>query len=258
MKTIAAFLLVLCHLAISHAWNCKAGPRLSYASQIDAGQGKVVATDRYNRNYFLSGSSWYRLPSASLKHVTVGHAGMWGISTRNYIYKFVAGSWARASGSLKQIDAGGNLFTVGVTTSNYPYCLRTSYVLGFHGKGSVSWTRMSTRLKYYSCGPYGCWGVDTSSRVYLTKSVTPSSCANSGWVQIPGLALNVVEVGSDGKVFGVTTTGQVCERTGITSRVPQGTVWTFVPICTPMKHVSYDLGNVWAVSTSGVVMRCTH
>ncbi|XP_071389832.1 fish-egg lectin-like [Centroberyx affinis] len=258
MKTIAAFLLVLCHLAISHAWNCKVGPRLSYASQIDAGQGQVVATDRYNRNYFLGGSSWYRLPSASLKHVTVGHAGMWGVSTSNYIYKFVAGSWARASGSLKQIDAGGNLFIVGVNTGHQTFCLRNSYTLGFKGTGSLSWTRMPTNLKYYSCGPYGCWGVDTSSRVYLTKSVTPSSCSNSGWTRISGLALKMVEVGSDGTVFGVTTSGQVYQRTGIASSRPQGTRWTKVPMCMTMKHVSYDLGKLWVVSTSGLVLLCTH
>uniref|UniRef100_UPI003AAECD02 fish-egg lectin-like n=1 Tax=Centroberyx gerrardi TaxID=166262 RepID=UPI003AAECD02 len=258
MKTIAAFLLVLCHLAISHAWNCKPGPRLSYANQIDAGQGKVVATDRYNRNFFLSGTTWHRLPAAALKHVTVGHAGMWGVSTSNLVYKFVSGTWARTPGGLKQIDAGGNLFVVGANTGNYIYCLRTSYTLGFTGKGTVSWTRMPTRLTYYSCGPYGCWGVDTSSRVYLTRSVTPSTCANSGWTQISGLAMKMVEVGSDGSVFGVTTTGQVCERTGITSRVPQGTAWAFVPICTAMKHVSYDLGIVWVVSTTGQIMRCTH
>ncbi|XP_071776095.2 fish-egg lectin-like [Centroberyx gerrardi] len=258
MKTIAAFLLVLCHLDISHAWNCKEAPQLSYATQIDAGQGKVVATDKYHHAYFLSGSTWYRLPSATLKHVTVGHAGTWGVSTSDYIYKLVGGSWARASGLLKQIDAGGNLFVVGVNAGHNTYCLKTSYTLGFKGTGSVSWTRMPTNLMYYSCGPYGCWGVDTSHRVYLTRSVTPSTCASSGWTQISGLALKMVEVGSDGSVFGVNTSGQVYQRTRITSSRPQGTAWTQVPMCMTMKHVSYDLGKLWVLSNTGLVLQCTH
>ncbi|XP_071389757.1 fish-egg lectin-like [Centroberyx affinis] len=257
MKTIAAFLLVLCHLAISHAWNCDKVSQLSDVQQIDAGLGQVVATDKHNYAYFLSGSSWDRLPSDNIKHVTVGHAGIWAVDTNNYIYKLVAGKWSRLNGMLAQIDAGGNLFIVGANHVNKAYCLRTSDTLDFKGVGSVHWTQMPTSLKYYSCGPYGCWGVDTSSRVHLTQSVTPSNCDNSDWMQISGLALKMVEVGSDGSVFGVNTSGQVYQRTGITSCVPEGTTWTQVPMSTTMKHVSYDLGHLWVVSTSGQVFQCT-
>ncbi|XP_071776096.1 fish-egg lectin-like [Centroberyx gerrardi] len=256
MKTIAAFLLVLCHLAISHAWNCNKFSGLSDVQQIDAGQGQVAATDKHNHAYLLSGSSWYRLPSDNIKHVTVGHAGIWAVDTSNYIYKLVAGKWSRVNGLLKQIDAGGNLFIAGANHINNAYCLKTSDTLGFKGVGIVSWTQMPTSLMYYSCGPYGCWGVDTSDRIYLTQSVTPSSCSNSGWTQISG-ALKMVEVGSDGSVFGVNASGKVYQRIGITSCVPQGTTWTQLPMSMTMKHVSYDLGKLWVVSTSGQVFQCT-
>ena len=73
--------------------------------------------------------------------------------------------------TMQQVDAGGDGQFVGVRPSNYlAYCMREAYALGFAGVGSVGWSYLSRRLKYYSCGPlYGCWGVDTGSRVYVTR-----------------------------------------------------------------------------------------
>ncbi|XP_040886215.1 fish-egg lectin-like [Toxotes jaculatrix] len=261
MKAVAAFLLVLCYLAASDAWSCKEAPRLYDVAQIDAGQGKVVARNKNNHVFFLSGSSWYKLGSVSLKHVTVGPAGLWGTSPTNRVYKFVAGDFRPASGlSMQQVDAGGNGQVVGITSNTfYTYCLRDSYASSFKGVGSLSWTYLSWKLKYYSCGPkYGCWAVDTSSRVYFNRNMTPSTCSASGWTYISGLSLKMIEVATDGSVFGVATNGRVYQRSSISSIRPQGSSWVAVSMCMPISHLSYDLGQLWVVTNSGMLLQCSH
>jgi hypothetical protein len=62
--------------------------------QIDAGLGQVVATDTSQTPYYLVGNEWIRLPG-SLRHITVGPAGIWGVSNGNLMFKYVAGNWAQ-------------------------------------------------------------------------------------------------------------------------------------------------------------------
>nr|BAL61198.1 Fish-egg lectin [Oplegnathus fasciatus] len=259
MKAAAAFLLVLCYLAVSQAWNCKEAPQQYPALQIDAGQGKVVLTDKNHNAYFLSGSTWYRLGSYSLKHVSVGPAGIWGVDTSNKVYKYVAGNFLLSNGpSMLQVDAGGNGQVVGVSNSYTNYCLRSTFASAYRKVGSLTWNSLSRVVKYYSCGPlYGCWGVDASDRIYFTQRIIPTTCGTSGWTQISGSA-KMVEVGTDGTVFTVNRQGLVFQRTGIYNGRPQGSGWTQVSMCMKINHVSYDLGNLWAVTTSGLLFQCTH
>ncbi|XP_064795415.1 fish-egg lectin-like [Oncorhynchus masou masou] len=112
MRATAAILLVLCLLALSHAWDCQELVDISNLMQIDAGLGQVVATDTSQIPYYLVGDKWIRLPG-SLKHITVGPAGIWGVNKADSIYKYVAGNWMQAAGLLKQVDAGGVQFIVG-------------------------------------------------------------------------------------------------------------------------------------------------
>ncbi|XP_070785057.1 fish-egg lectin-like [Enoplosus armatus] len=259
MKAVATFLLVLCHLAISHAWRCQEAPRLNNIKQIDAGQGKVVARDQ-NYAYFLIGSYWYRLSTIRMQHVSVGPAGLWASSTSSRVYKFVAGNFQQASGlTMRQVDAGGNGQVVGVATSYSTYCLRNTYASAFKGGTSLSWNSLSRSLRYYSCGPlYGCWGIDTSYRVYHTRTIVPSTCGVSSWTLVTGLNVKVIEVGTDGTVFAVTTSGLVYQRTGISSSRPQGTHWIAVSMCMPILHLTYDLGQLWVVTNSGFLLKCSH
>lgn len=80
------------------AWTCKVQPQLFSAAQIDAGLGNVVVTDKRNLAYFLSGSTWYKLGSTKLKHVSVGPSGIWGVDTFNRVYKYVAGNFVSSQG----------------------------------------------------------------------------------------------------------------------------------------------------------------
>uniref|UniRef100_A0A4W6EX94 Uncharacterized protein n=1 Tax=Lates calcarifer TaxID=8187 RepID=A0A4W6EX94_LATCA len=219
-----------------------------------AGQGQVVATNKYNRAYYLIRTYWYSMSSDYIKHASVGPAGIWGTDTKNkYCYYLTMNKSVLhlSSGlSMEQVDAGGDGQVVGVTPSTYrAYCLRDSYSLAYKGTGSVSWNYHSRILKYYTCGPkYGCWGVD---------SITPSSCSYSSWRYVSGLSMKMIEVASDGSVFGVATNGRVYQRTGIYSSRTYGLSWSYVSMQKPISHVTYDLGNLWAVTTSGLLLQCS-
>ncbi|KAE8281740.1 Fish-egg lectin [Larimichthys crocea] len=259
MRAVAVLLLVMCHLAVSHAWKCRAAPQLPTIMQIDAGQGKVVARDASYSVYMLCGTTWFKLGSPRLKHVTVGPGGIWGADTSNRVYKYVNGQFQVAGGLyMQQVDAGGDGQIVGATYNYYGYCLRSYLAAAFTGAGSLSWSYSSIRLRYYSCGPlYGCWAIDTSFRIWFTKKMVPTSCGISRWTHIGGSA-KMVEVGTDGTVFVVNRGGNVFQRTGITSGRPQGTRWTHIKMCLPIHHLSYDQRRLWVVTKGGIVMQCTH
>uniref|UniRef100_A0A668AMY5 Fish-egg lectin n=1 Tax=Myripristis murdjan TaxID=586833 RepID=A0A668AMY5_9TELE len=243
MKTISAFMLVLSHLAISHAWKCQEVLGVNHATQIDAGLGLVAVTDKSHHSHLLSGSHWYNLPGNNLRHVSVGHAGIWGVDTKSKVH--------RLQGTLTQVDAGGNAYAVGVLNNFNSYCLSNSYTWGLNHVAQFPWTTLGTSLHYYSCGFHGCWAVDSLALVSLQH------CSHPHWTLVRGLRLKMIEVGSDGTVFGVTPSGQVYERAGIDASVPLGLRWTNVPMCVSIRHVSYDLGHLWAVSHSGLILRCT-
>uniref|UniRef100_A0A8C7PIU5 Fish-egg lectin n=1 Tax=Oncorhynchus mykiss TaxID=8022 RepID=A0A8C7PIU5_ONCMY len=255
MRATAAVLLVLCLLTISHAWDCQEVVNIKNLMQIDAGLGQVVATDTSQIPYYLVGDEWIRLPG-SLKHITVGPAGIWGINKADSIYKYVAGNWVQAAGLLKQLDAGGEQFIVGANVDDTPYCLTRSATVGYKGPGSpLPWTGLPGSVKYSSCGPFGCWAVNKNDDIYLMS--LNQDCQNNGWRHIDG-KLSMIEVATDGSVFGVNSAGQVYTRDGITASKPEGTGWSNVPMCMQMKHVTYDLGRLWVVSKSGFTMVCTH
>ncbi|CAB1347417.1 unnamed protein product [Coregonus sp. 'balchen'] len=215
--------------------------------QIDAGLGQVVATDTSQIPFYLVGDKWIRLPG-SLKHITIGPAGIWGVNKGDSIYKYVAGL-------LKQVDAGGNQFIVGANMNDTPYCLTSSATVGYKGPGSsLPWTGLPGAVKYYSCGPFGCWAVNKNDDIYIMS--LNQDCQNKGWSHIDG-KLSMIEVATDGSVFGVNSVGDVYTRDGITAIKPEGTGWSNVPMSLRMKHVTYDLGHLWVVSKSAVTTVCT-
>ncbi|XP_005801256.1 fish-egg lectin-like [Xiphophorus maculatus] len=240
-------------LQSSGGWTCSAAPQQFPAAQIDAGQGMVVMTDKNSNAFFLSGSSWSKLGSVPLKHVSVGPPGIWGVDRQNEVYKFVATDFVPTRGlELKQVDAGGQGQIVGVTISDSIHCLNANRASSI--KELMNWNTMSGLLIYYSCAPTGCWGVNSEEQIYFMQM--SNSCNEPVWNRIGGAAISV-EVGSDRNVFVVNRDGQLFERTGISGQVPQGTGWKKIEMSVKIKHASYDLGYLWLVSETGFIVKCT-
>ncbi|KAM8739709.1 fish-egg lectin-like [Acanthopagrus schlegelii] len=258
MRAVAAFLLVLCYLAVTHAWNCDEGTGMYNVTQVDAGQGMVIVRDTSGYVYFLIGSSWHRMSTTEFKHASVGPAGIWATgNTRDKVYKYIAGNFqiVTSGQAMQQVDAGGNGQVVGVYYDNN-YCLSSTSASAYSGSGALTWTSLSKAMTYISCGPYGCWGVDKTDKIFFTPNMTPTSCDTREWTQIEGAAV-MVEVGTDGKVFVVNRGGMLWERTGIADRTPQGTGWNHVSVCMKVRHVSLDLGTMWVVTNIGLLLKCT-
>ncbi|KAG2471497.1 FEL protein, partial [Polypterus senegalus] len=125
----------------------------------------------------------------------------------------VAGQWVNVPGLLKQIDAGGDEFVSGANMVDSIYCMGRQATMAFrNAQTSPAWEQLPGALKYYSCGPNGCWGVNSANQIFIMKGVTPTACKGSQeWQNIPG-SLAMIEVGTDGSVYGVNADGNVYRR----------------------------------------------
>ncbi|KAL7851821.1 hypothetical protein SRHO_G00176060 [Serrasalmus rhombeus] len=246
MERTAVVFVLLSFCFTSLALECTVVP--GSLKQLDVGNGQVFGVNSNNQIYTLYSTGWIQVPG-SLKHVSVGPAGVWGVDSNNYIYKLRGGDWVIVPGMLTQVDAGGTISPAGVNMNDDIFCLTG-------GQGS-SWINIPGKLKYYSCGPYSCWGVNAADNIYIMKDVTPTTCAGSlKWEQIPG-GLSMIEVSTDGKVFGVSSIGEIYQRDGVSPSNPAGTGWHQVPSPQKVKHVSYDLGHLWLIDRDDRIMDCT-
>ncbi|XP_062390724.1 fish-egg lectin-like [Sardina pilchardus] len=246
-----------CLLTASNAYSCK----LVHGSliQIDAGVGQVIGVNTHHDIYTLYESKWTHV-AGKLKHVTVGPAGIWGVNSENSVFKLVATKFVQVPGLVKQIDAGGDQFVSGANHDDTPFCLPMDSTIGYTGeKSDANWVGINGSLKYYSCGPYSCWGVNSQDQIFVRKGVNSTDCEGVGdWQHIPG-SLSMIEVGGDGSVYGVNSNGDVYRRDFVTDCKPQGTRWTHVSIYSgQVKHVSYDTGHLWIVlKKGGAIYDCT-
>ncbi|KAG9262880.1 fish-egg lectin-like [Astyanax mexicanus] len=246
MERTAVLLVILNLWTSGLALNCRVVP--GSLKQIDVGNGQVFGVNSADEIFTLYSGAWTRI-SGSLKHVSVGPAGVWGVNANNYIYRLDNGDWVPVNGQLKQVDAGGTVSPAGINMFDDIFCLQ--------GGQGASWTNLPGKLKYYSCGLNSCWGVNSGNLIYIMKGVTSNTCAGSlKWEQVSGY-LSMIEVSTDGKVYGVNSNGDMYTREGITSTNPTGTGWRQVQFGQKVKHVSYDLGHLWVIGTDNSIMDCT-
>ncbi|XP_060708695.1 fish-egg lectin-like [Hemiscyllium ocellatum] len=223
--------------------------------QIDAGNGQVYGVSANGSVYTRHDGTWVWVPG-NLAHVTVGPAGVWGVDGAHSVYRKRGGFWSVMSGLLKQIDAGGNGIVSGVNMNDEIFCVHQDEVRSAISISSPNYNRIDGQLKYYSCGPYSCWGVNANDVIYVRPNVESSQCAGSNWVKVDG-GLSMIETGTDGSVYGVNSNGNVYRRDGITSQNPAGTSWTQINIGgISFKHVTVDLEELWLVTTLNNIIHC--
>ncbi|XP_071987796.1 fish-egg lectin-like [Engystomops pustulosus] len=220
--------------------------------QVDAGAGQVYGVNDNDDIYQWVDNDWRQIPG-KLIHVTVGPAGVWGVNRANQIYKLQDNAWMLVTGALKQIDAGGEKFLSGANGYDWIYCLNQDQTLS--RSASLSYTQLDGSLKYYSCGRYGCWGVNMHNNIYYRHNVKPNACRGSHWQQIDG-SLVMVEVGTDGSVYGVNANGDVYTRERISASNPMGSSWTKLDFCGSFRHVSCDQEHIWLLTKDGDIYKC--
>ncbi|XP_069803272.1 fish-egg lectin-like [Dendropsophus ebraccatus] len=220
--------------------------------QIDAGAGEVYGVDDNGATFHLVGDSWQQLPGQFI-HVTVGPAGVWAINRTNIVHKLQDNRWKSVTGFLQQVDAGFSKSVGGVGPNGYIYCLNENCV---NSRSSLlTFTRIDGSLRYYSCGLFGCWGLSFDNRIFFRQNVASSACQGTGWQPIEG-SLRVIEVGSDGSVYGINPAGDAFKRMNVTASNPTGTSWSQIDVCATFKHVTYDAGVLWLLSQNGDIYKC--
>ncbi|XP_067831563.1 fish-egg lectin-like [Heptranchias perlo] len=223
--------------------------------QIDAGNGQVFGVGHSGMVVTRRGAHWLRVPG-NLAHVTVGPAGVWGVDRAFTVYKLVGGSWAIMAGHLKQIDAGGDQIIAGVSRRNTVFCASKQQAVRAASYLSPAYRRVPGGMKYYSCGPKACWGLNSAGYIYLRDHVSSNFCVGSHWRRIGG-RLAMVEVGTDGSVYGINRCGRVYRRVGISTKRPDGTAWRHMNFPgRRFRHLSADLGILWLVEVNGSIIRC--
>jgi hypothetical protein len=89
-----------------------------------------------------------------------------------------------------QIDSGPPGIVYGVTTANDIKCRIGFSPFSPHGTG---WRDVPGTMKYVSCGPYGCWAVNSNNAIWFRHGVTPEKCEGSTWTNVVG-QLKQIEV----------------------------------------------------------------
>uniref|UniRef100_A0A8C2B9A6 Uncharacterized protein n=1 Tax=Cyprinus carpio TaxID=7962 RepID=A0A8C2B9A6_CYPCA len=138
---------------------------------------------------------------------------------------------------------------VGVTPLDDVFCLnKDANNIGAYS--NFPWTQLPGKLKYYSCGPYSCWGVNTAGNIIIRRVRIENRCDHA-----LGEALFMVEVDADGNVFAETII-LVYFRVGVTISNPPGSSWTNIGIClNGHKHVTFDLGRLYVICSDGSIRR---
>ena len=114
------------------------------------------------------------------------------------------------------------------------------------------WREVPGRLKYISCGGYGCWGANRLNHVYFRTDVKASNPLGGKWVRIKDIELTQIEAGPGGIAAGVRPDGTVMVRTGVTRDLPYGDAWKELDTFnTPVKHVSISLDKIYILSNLG-------
>ena len=94
-------------------------------------------------------------------------------------------------GKLKQIDSGPAGIVYGVDSKGDVWCRAGITEASPTGN---AWKEVAGRkLKYISCGIFGCWGLSANDDISFRSGVTASRCEGTNWINIPG-KLKQVEV----------------------------------------------------------------
>lgn len=222
-------------------------------AQIDGGLIKTVYGTDPDQNVFRVKSKSYPIPEARLSHVSVGQGGIWGVNSQGQImFAGPKSGWQVVPGSLIQVDSGPAGVVYGVNKDHKIYFregILPSVPMG------TDWREVPGRLKYVSCGLFGCWGVNKHNHVYFRNGVTSTKPLGSKWTRIEDpVKLTQIEAGPGGIAAGLLPDGTVMIRTGVTRDVPYGEAWEKLDTFnTPVIHVTVALDKIYIITQHGDV-----
>ncbi|XP_035697092.1 perivitellin-2 31 kDa subunit-like isoform X1 [Branchiostoma floridae] len=193
----------------------------------------------------------------SMKYVSVGSNGVWGVDHNNAIF-YRSGTfeneassgtdWVNVEGQLKQVASGYAVWGIGTTNLIY-----TRLGTSARNPTGTAWEQIAGGLKQIdvSSTAYSVWGVNRHDYIYRRVGITADTPAGTHWQNIAG-RLKFVSTGSAG-VWGANVHNQVFYRTGTYgNEASAGIGWDYIR-GQLLKQVSSGDNVVWGVDTNNKV-----
>jgi len=166
-----------------------------------------------------------------LKAVSVGKdEEVWGLTSKNEIYKKEGGNWKKIEGSLRQISVGSKQNVWGVNNK--------LEIFRWSGK---EWQNIQGHLKQVSAGADGSvWGVDVDDQVFRYEG--------NSWKQAEGISLKQIAVADAKNIWGVNSNNEVFQY--------QADTKAWVRLYGRLKQISCSVdGSVYGVDPEDDVFR---
>lgn len=161
-------------------------------SWVSAGaDGSVWGVNPAGNIFRRDGAAWTQIPG-TLATISVGKAdNVWGLQASGSIFRWNGSGWAPVDGTLANISVASDGTVWGVQASGN--------IFRWNGSG---WVQVPGVLSSVSCGSAThIWGLQASGTIFRWT--------NGDWEPIPGASFTNIDVGADGTVWGVTSTGSV-------------------------------------------------
>ncbi len=173
----------------------------------------------------------------TMKHVSAGPGFIWGVTSKDYIYRCdnPCTKWTKMDGKLIQIDVGDS--EVWGVNSAHQIWKRPA-------DGSGKWTKIPGGLKHVSASGNGyIWGVNRNDQIYKCKK----PCSGK-WVNVPG-GLKQID-GGHKYVYGVNKNDAIFARP-----IDGSGAWRQIP--GSLKHISGSGSEaIFGVNKSDHIFRC--
>ena len=225
--------------------------------QIDSGMTeKLLGIDSRGQPVVWRNTDWSAVQGERMLHASTGDSGMWAIDTDNHV-RYRSGTNSPAMGntweyigsdSFKKVDSGPKGFVLGI---------RSNGILAYRDDISSSlpfgrqWINLGQNLKSVSTGSYGIWGVGDFGTVYFARRPSNLKVFPLSWRVIAGPVMTKIDAGFGNHVWGLTVTGQLIQREGVSHDTPFGTDWAYSEVV--LKDVTVGFRGVFGITKDGAV-----
>lgn len=225
--------------------------------QIDAGMtDHLVGIDSQGFPSMRPNNNWSALPRQRQLYASTGDSGTWAVDKNNQVRYLlptgasVGDSWDYVgSDFFKSIDSGPKGYVFGVR-SNGMLVYRDG-ISSFFPSGR-QWVNLGQSLKSVSVGSYGIWGVDEFGKVYFARRPSDLKVFPISWRPIQGPFITKIDAGFGNQVWGLTNTGQVVKRVGVSHDTPFGISWAIQKEF--LKDITVGSTGVFGLDNDGMVL----
>ena len=188
-------------------------PRLTSGSMLASTDHTDQSTDEPNicASGTVTPHRCWKHSASQWSHVSVGPAGVWGVSNTDYVYYLP--------------DTYGNP----------------------EGFGTV-WQEVIGLLSNLEVGTDIIWGVNSANYLFQRTTITASNPTGSTWSNL-GYGYTWVSVSPGGSVWAVNTAGHLLHYRHSSNAQPVGTAWDVMD--TELQRVDAGQAGVWALKTDG-------